>query len=349
MNLRNKQLSILVSTLLLIGCSGGSEDSNEDLLLGLVAGRQIGISEASRFQGTLRFDARFQGRPISCGDQTYTMPAGQVVQMRDFRLFVQDVVFVRKNGSKVRMQMNPVPNWQLREGNDQLALLDFTIVGAGKCVGTSDDDKIRNTIEGRISNETFESVEVTIGVPNKWNHVDRDVQPPTSPLRAGTGLPWSWLAGFKFIRLELEGTGSMNKRLLLHLGSTNCTGDINIPQGQPGSVSCANSYRPTLVLKPEGGFNPVRDTILFDVDEFFRGNGGVPTTAFDPTVPTPLSCMPIGNGLGQNGTPTTCGPILKNLGLVPGNQAGFNNTLVTENGVGTVNLNTQQPILKVVR
>lgn len=346
-----KILVLNAIVLLTSHCNQKSDDSNENLILGLVAGRQLGIQQASTFQGNLKFNAIFDGRPIACGEQIYTMPGGQEVHIRDFRFFIQDIQFVRPSGKKVRFQMNSVDNWQITDSSgDQLALIDFTTVGKGRCVGTSDTPETRTIISGRIPNERFESVEITIGVPNRWNHIDPTQQPATSPLKSATGLTWNWLAGYKFIRLELEGTAAIaaNRRLLLHLGSTNCNGDINIPFGQPGSVSCKNPYRPTLVLKPEGGFNPAVDTILIDVDEFFRGNGGVPLTSYDPNAatPVPLSCMPIGNGAGLNGNPTTCGPILRNLGLKPGTQAGFNNILVNEENVGTINLETQQPILR---
>jgi uncharacterized repeat protein (TIGR04052 family) len=327
-----------------IGCNpfATSEGNNEnDILLGLAL---LSQQNSGLRQGSVNFDAKFDGKSIECGATTYTMPGGQVVQMRDFRFFIQDVQFVRSNGSKVAMQMNQVNDWQLRDGNDQLALLDFTTVGSGKCVGTSDDINVRKQIDGLIPDETFQSVEITIGVPEKWNHVNFNLQPSNSPLRGATGLTWSWLAGYKFIRLELT---INNTNMQFHLGSTNCTGDISIPQGQEGSVKCANPYKPTLVLRPDGGFNPTKDTINIDVDEFFRGNGGVPTSAYADG--TALSCMPIGNGSGSGGTSTTCGPILKNLGLVPGNIAGFGSGINSEIGVGTVNLETQQSILRLIR
>ncbi|MCC5813556.1 MAG: metallo-mystery pair system four-Cys motif protein [Leptospira sp.] len=330
--------------LLTIGCNpfAKSEDNNnDDILLGLAL---LSQQSSGLRQGSLNFDAKFDGKSIECGSTTYTMPDDQVVQMRDFRFFIQDVQFVRSNGEKIAMQMNQVDDWQLRDGNDQVALLDFTVVNQGKCVGTSDDINVRKQIDGLIPIGNFDSVEITIGVPNKWNHVNFNLQPSNSPLRGATGLTWSWLAGYKFIRLELTiNTTNMQ----FHLGSTNCTGDISIPQGQDGSVTCANPYRPNLILKPDGGFNPATDTITISLDEFFRGNGGVPTSAYDDG--TALSCMPIGNGSGSGGTSTTCGPILKNLGLVPGNNAGFGSGTNNETGVGTVNLETQQSILRLIR
>jgi len=339
-------VTIVMVTSLVFGCtkSDNKDKKNQNNILALAILASSGYAD-----GELKFSASFNDKKLECGDEKYKMPtSNEEVQLRDFRFFVESVNFVKPDGSKLPLKMKKVDYWQLVEGETQLALIDFSEGPHGnhvhgKCIGTSDTEDTRTVIEGSIPQGSFSSVEVKIGVPEKWNHIDRDQQPSTSPLKSGTGLPWAWQAGYKFIRLELE-SASTTKRLLLHLGSTNCSGDPTIPFGQAGAVTCKNPYKPTLVLKPQGGFDPFKDTIDINTDEFFKGNGGVPASAFSST--TPLSCMPIGSGGGQNGTPATCGPILKNLGLVPGTQAGFSSSLVTEDGVGKVNLETQQPILR---
>lgn len=296
--------------------------------------------------GTIRFSAELDGREITCGSQVYNLPSGQSVQIRDFRFFVQDIQLIRNDGTKIVVAMENVDQYQIREGSHQVALLDFSRVGQGKCTGTSDNDSVWKQITARFPQENYKGFEITIGVPGALNHRDFSQQPATSPLRAATGMTWSWLAGYKFLRVELE-SSTATTRMVVHLGSTNCTGDTSIAFGNPGGVSCANPYRATYRIEPTGGYNPNTDTITVDASELFRGNGGVPTAAFQNG--TDLSCMPIGNGTGTGGTPATCGPILKNLGIVPGTQAGFGSSLVTETNVGTVDTSTQQPFFKIVK
>lgn len=309
---------------------GNSDDNN--LLIGLfaLAGQSV--------PGKIKFKATLNSKDVECGSTTYTLPGGQVVQMRDLRLFIQEVRLILNDGSKRKVTITPKDNFQIVEGENAVALLDFTKVGSGKCTGTSDDGETNTLISANFPKGNYKGIEFDIGVPPKLNHIDPSQQSSKSPLKSATGLTWSWLSGYKFIRFELTANAT---NFLLHLGSTNCTGDINA-----GTVTCANSYRPTIVIEPTGGFNPDSDTITMDLDEIFRGNGGVPTSAYaDGTV---LQCMPIGNaGSGANGNPTTCGPILKNLGLVPGTVGGA--AAAADSGKGTVNLETLQPIFKVVR
>ncbi|MCX8000739.1 MAG: metallo-mystery pair system four-Cys motif protein, partial [Leptospiraceae bacterium] len=267
------------------------------LLLGAIAVSQPSYPNLE----TLYFKAILNNHEIECGSHTYTLPAGQTVQIRDFRMFVQDVQFVKFDGTKVPFTFSNVEKYQVREGNDQVGLLDFTKVGSGACSGTSDDDTTNKSIKGSAPGGIYKRVEITLGVPQSMNHQDPSQRSSSHPLRSGTGLTWNWQAGYKFMRIELEVPNfSPVTRLLLHLGSTACNGAIP-------NVTCNNPYRPTLIVEPKGGFDTTKDTIVFDADELFKSNGGLPTSAF--SAGTSLSCMPIGNGAGTGGTPQTCGPI----------------------------------------
>lgn len=316
-----------------------NDSKNQNLLLGAVALSQSSFPNIEK----LYFKAILDKHEIDCGSHTYTLPQSQVVQVKDFRLFIEDIQFIKSDGTKIPFIFNNVEMYQIRQNEKQAAMLDFTKVGSGACTQTSDNDTVHTAIQGNAPGGIYKGVEITVGVPKELNHQDPSAQSSSSPLRAGTGMTWSWQAGYKFAKIEFaisnNGTPT-NDIFRLHLGSTNCTGTAP-------NVNCANSYRAKLVVEPNGGFNTANDTLVIDVDELFKGNGGVPTSAFGTGVS--LSCMPIGNGSGTGGTPQTCGPILKNLGISPGSQAGFGSNLVTETGVGTINETTRQPILKVLR
>jgi len=331
---------LVILTLQFCNPFAAKDDSGENnTLLGLA----WLASQPREVPGEINFRAILNNKDVECGSTTYTLPGTQTVQMRDLRFFIQEARLIQFDGSKRKVTITPRDNFQIVDGENTVSLLDFTRVGSGRCTGTSDDANTNTKITGNFPKGNYKGIEFDIGVPPKLNHIDPSQQASTSPLKSATGLTWNWQAGYKFIRFELTATGGTNQNFVLHLGSTNCTGDINA-----GTVTCANSYRPTIVVEPSGGFNPDTDTITMDLDEIFRGNGGVPTGAYADG--TALSCMPIGNGAGNNGTPTTCGPILRNLGLVPGTVAGFSAALAgADSGKGTVNLATQQPIFKVVR
>jgi uncharacterized repeat protein (TIGR04052 family) len=330
------KLWLLSLGLIISFCQPKKDDtSTRNLLFGLTA-----LSQQTNVN-TLNFRSVMDNQELECGTRKYKMPKGQEVFIRDFRLFVEDIQFVRSDGVKVSFQMDNVDKYQIARLGKQLGLLDFTKLGDGACNGTSDDVTTHTSLKGAVPSGVYKQVELTVGVPSNWNHLDPTAEPSSSPLRAGTGLTWNWTTGYKFARFEFNLASDQTKRLVVHIGSTNCTGSAP-------DVNCANSYRPNLVLEPQGGFDPSKDTIVFVVDELFsEENGGIPESAFGAN--SSLSCMPIGNGTGTGGTPETCGPILKNLGLNPGAQAGFGSNLVTESGVGTVNPNTRRPILKVLR
>ncbi|MCX8000861.1 MAG: hypothetical protein N3A69_18290, partial [Leptospiraceae bacterium] len=169
------------------------DSKNRNLLLGAILLSQPSYPNLE----TLYFKAILNNHEIDCGAHTYSLPAGQTVQIRDFRMFVQDVQFVKFDGTKVPFVFSNVGRYQAREGNDQVAMLDFTKVGSGACSGTSDDDSTNKNIKGSAPGGVYKRVEVTFGVPQNMNHQDPSQRTSSHPLRSGTGLQWNWQAGYK--------------------------------------------------------------------------------------------------------------------------------------------------------
>ena len=210
-----KNITFFILFLFFINCNlinSKKEDKTTNNLLTLFALTQIPQ------QGEIKFNAILNSKSVECGDTTYTLPGGQVVQMRDFRFFIQAARLINYDGTKSAITFNSVDNFQYTEGANQVALLDFTKVGSGKCIGTSDDDKTNTKISGSYQKGNFKGIELDIGVPGAFNHRDSSKQLSTNPLRSATGLTWAWTTGYKFMRIELTATYT---NFVLHLGSTN--------------------------------------------------------------------------------------------------------------------------------
>lgn len=322
-----KSLKILILSLLIAslahGCDvfDGKDKNNENrLLLGLAL-----LNQGNSYVGDISFEAKFGERNIECGDSTYTLPNGQIVQLRDLRFFIQEINLINFDNTKSSVQILPVDFYQVSESRGSVALLDFSTGGSGKCIGTSDNAETHTKLRARIPNGTFKGVEFVIGVPNALNHINRDIQASTSPLKNGTGMPWGWQAGYKYIRFELSTAETTSTNFQFHLGSTSCTGDINIPFGEEGSVSCANNYRPTIRIESEQGFNPNRDIIRLQTEKFFQDG----LTTYNFSSGTALSCMP--------GTNIPCQGILQSLGLRGGDDSpGEMDSSLTQSVFGIV-------------
>lgn len=317
-------LTILVA-LILSNCHllEKNDQSDIDNLLGLALLNAMQVP-----QNEVQFDLKYNGQKFECGNTTYSLPKGQVVQLRDFRFFIQEANLIEIDGSKVKIRYSQVDNYQETRDNSAVALMDFSSVDSGACTGTSDNITTNTSLKGFFTNRQYKGIELTLGVPGQLNHINPDIQDRNSPLKNATGMTWSWLFGYKFFRFELTTTGSPSN-LQLHLGSTDCSGDTAIPFGEPGARNCIESYRPVFTILPDGGFNPGKDRITIQAEEFFKGNGDLETSEF--AAGTALSCMP--------GTTATCDKLLKSIGLVGGSSSGKGNT----------NTSTQSSIFKVIR
>lgn len=117
------------------------------------------------------------------------------------QFFVSDVRMVDANGSPTPVRLDPAPHQDHRT-----ALIAIPFDGR-------ETPRANRTLLGTVRRGDYVSMEFLVGVPYDRNH--------RNPLHAGPPLDrpamfWSWQAGMKFLRLDLDNAWSF------HLGSTGC-------------------------------------------------------------------------------------------------------------------------------
>ena len=112
----------------------------------------------------------------------------------DFRFYVSNLALIDENGEAVPVELEQDGKWQ----HESTALLDFED-GTSACDnGTAE---INTTVVGTIPEGDYQSLQFTLGVPEKLNHEDAAIAP--SPLNL-TSMWWNWQGGYKFLRVEME-------------------------------------------------------------------------------------------------------------------------------------------------
>ena len=199
-------------------------------------------------------------QPLRCGAAFGPLGRDQKrVSLRDARLYVQDVALIDDTGKPVPLRLQ-VNDWQ----DAKVALLDFED-GSGHCVGGT--PATNTQVIGSVPAGHYRGVSLTLGVSQSLNHTSTELQ--GAPLDLA-GMGWSWQAGRKFIKLELDPEGGVSKAdgsrantWYLHLGSTGCSG--NPVTGE--TVACQRANRIPLRFD---GFDPATQAVVLDVAALFR-------------------------------------------------------------------------------
>lgn len=199
-------------------------------------------------------------QPLRCGAAFGPLGHDQKrVSLRDARLYVQDVALIDDTGKPVPLRLQ-VNDWQ----DAKVALLDFED-GSGHCVGGT--PATNTQVIGSVPAGHYRGVSLTLGVSQSLNHTSTELQ--GAPLDLA-GMGWSWQAGRKFIKLELDPEGGVSKAdgsrantWYLHLGSTGCAG--NPVTGE--TVACQRANRIPLRFD---GFDPATQAVVLDVAALFR-------------------------------------------------------------------------------
>jgi len=239
----------------------------------------------------IRFAPMVGETPFACG-QSYDGlgSTGATAQANDFRLYVHDVTVLHSNGSREAIELSDNA-WQ----SEGIVLLDFEDA-SGECVGSPETNMV---IEGIVSdNSDISSIEFTLGVPEADNHLDSASAP--APLNIA-GMYWSWMGGYKFVRVDMEAAGG--ESFVFHLGATGCTGST------ADGFACANDNRVTLSLD---SFDPENDTIAVDIGALLA-NADL-TTVNDMMVDPIEGCM-------SGPMDPECPPLFTALGLEHGSDA----------------------------
>lgn len=218
---------------------------------------------------TIRFQAAVGSQPFSC-DESYTlgMPASQVTPV-DFRFYVSDVALIDAQGNAVPLNLEQDGKWQY----ENVALLDFENKSGGCANGTVDTN---DRIVGIVPVGDYKGLKFKLGVPFSLNHADATLA--ASPLNL-TSLWWNWQLGYKFARIDLINSHSMESSLNpssddgssthkhetessigfpIHIGSTGC----EMADSESSPSACSNSNTSTIVFSE---FDPSQNVIVADL------------------------------------------------------------------------------------
>jgi uncharacterized repeat protein (TIGR04052 family) len=231
-------------TSLLAACGGGS-DSTE-------------ATSTTPIDVTIQFAAvaGSANTPVACGSTIAGLGSTPTnATLTDLRFYVTDLALVNDKGVAVPVTIAK-NDWQTTIGTDSVSLIDLEN-GTGTCAaeGTTGTNAV---IKGTVPAGTYTQVKATIGVPEKLSH--SDVMASAAPLDL-MAMGWSWQAGRKFIKLEVNPTGGVitttgsSPTWYLHLASTDCTGKND------GTDTCAKKNLAQISLP----FDASKQQIALDV------------------------------------------------------------------------------------
>lgn len=252
---------------------------------------------------TVTFALTANGKPARCGEPLGPLGTGGTpATLHDARFYVQDVALIDAAGRAVPLALAQ-NDWQTAS----VALLDFED-GSGGCTGGT--RATNATVTGSAPAGRYAGLSFTVGVPPALNHSSTERAAPPLDVAA---MGWSWQAGRKFMKVEVDPKGGVAKSAgakartwYVHLGSTGCAG--NPADGE--SVSCTNANRLPVTV---AAFDPVSQAVALDLSALFDGSalgrdrGGAVGCMSGPTDP---ECGPVFRQLGlslESGRPVTPG------------------------------------------
>jgi len=255
---------------------------------------------------TLRFDAVVGDAAFACG-QVYRGIGSTKSRITpsDFRFYVSDVQLLARDGRAASLDLEQDGKWQYRN----LALIDFED-GSGPC--SNGTPETRALVRGTAPEGDYVGMRFTLGVPFALNHEDATLA--YSPLNL-SGLFWSWLGGYKFLRVDMATAGEQG--FIVHLGSADCqpatpmtmSSHATAHQGHAGAARQQAIQRPSRCDRPNRpvvtlpSFDPAKDIVVADLAALLAA------TNVDINKPgTPLGCM-------SSAGDTDCDGIMTALGL----------------------------------
>lgn len=288
--------SIITASLLLSGCGSDSDNNSEPQTNQELTTKSVSID----------FRAMMGHDDVVCSENNqtamYTTPDGTSVNFADFRFFVSEIALVKADGTKAPLTLeNNDFQYQAANG-DHTALLDFEDATGG-CVERGNSPEMNTRVVGEVPEGEYSSVEFTLGVPFDINH-DKDSYVDVKALNH-TKMNWSWQAGRKFTKIEVQSETNSSLIWNFHLGSTGCVANEDVNS----SVVTSECAQPNRVKVRLDNFDPQNNSVkvnykhLLQYSDVTTDNGGA------------AGCM-------SSLADPECEPIFTNLGLDFTNQTG---------------------------
>jgi hypothetical protein len=162
---------------------------------------------------------------FACGESYQEVGTTKsTITPKDFRFYVSNLALIDEAGNAMPLKLSQDGKWQYQN----TALLDFED-GTKSCDnGTAE---INTKVVGTIPKGDYQSLQFTLGVPQKLNHSDAAIAP--SPLNL-TSMWWNWQGGYKFLRVDLE-----TAKAISNVGnplSNSTSGQVTHGQNEPNNV-----------------------------------------------------------------------------------------------------------------
>ncbi|MGL5836305.1 MAG: MbnP family copper-binding protein [Waterburya sp.] len=167
------------------------------LLASAIACGVCGVTQAqpSTQEIAINFAAYVGEAEFACGESYKEVGTTKsTITPKDFRFYVSNLALIDEAGNAIPLKLAQDGKWQYQN----TALLDFEDGTKGCDNGTAE---INTTVKGTIPAGDYQSLQFTLGVPQKLNHSDAAIAP--SPLNL-TSMWWNWQGGYKFLRVDLE-------------------------------------------------------------------------------------------------------------------------------------------------
>lgn len=221
-----------VVTAVLAACGSDSDSNSGDNKSNNNSGNGSGTTQNIN----LEFAAQLNSSELKCDANTETVGTNNTpADIKYFGLYISELEVATASGDFVPVKLKSATTADVERG---ISLLAFC--------GTNLKN---NTIQGTVDKaDDYSRVRFTIGVPEKYNHLD--ATKTSGILAKEIAMHWNWTAGYKHARMDVAGWN-------IHLGSTACSGN---GKADPTSV-CSNGNRPTYSFR---NINLAEDKIILD-------------------------------------------------------------------------------------
>lgn len=198
----------------------------------------------------LRFEADVAGRPFACGRAYEGLGAdGATIWPNDLRAFIHGIELRDADGHFHPVLLDDTGAHQ----SNEVALLDFED-GTANCEAGTPSTHTVVTGTAPAGNK-YVGLRFVLGVPEALNHANPDLaEEPLAAAGLASGLTWTWLSGYRFLRFDMATSDKKEPDFAVHLGSSACTQEEAGPR-------CRYGNRAIIEL---ADFDPVRDAVVLE-------------------------------------------------------------------------------------
>lgn len=280
---------------------------------------------------SIQFAAVNGNVPVKCGTRLTNLGStAAAADVKDLRFYITKLALLNDKGVVVPVKLDSNV-WQLTQGQDAVALIDLEDA-SGACASAYNTGATNAVITGKLPAGNYVGLQASMGVPESLNHSASTGSPAPLDIAA---MSWSWQAGRRFAKIELNPVGGVARMVLpkgaseavagssatfnLHLGSSGCTAKVDAAglaiqdaAGNPGYV-CSN---PNVVDFKLAKFDVARQQVALDLGQLFKtvdltkdGGGAVGCMAgpTDPECVEIFKALQVGFGPNSSGLPLNGG------------------------------------------